>query len=91
MQPRWQKKLAKAYLAGDLNQMLELMEDPASGSSDEWSERMINRRNANWARIMAGLLPSASVLIAVGAGHLPGEKGLISLLRKEGYSVEAVK
>lgn len=85
------KKLAKAYLAGDLNQMLELMEDPASGSSDEWSERMINRRNANWARIMAGLLPSASVLIAVGAGHLPGEKGLISLLRKEGYSVEAVK
>ncbi len=40
---------------------------------------------------MAGLLPSASVLIAVGAGHLPGEKGLISLLRKEGYSVEAVK
>ena len=86
------QKLAKAYLAGDLNQMLELMEDPASGgSSDEWNERMINKRNANWARIMAGLLPSASVLIAVGAGHLPGEKGLINILRKEGYSVEAVK
>ena len=40
---------------------------------------------------MAGLLPTASVLIAVGAGHLPGDKGLISLLRKEGYTVTPVE
>lgn len=40
---------------------------------------------------MAGLLPAASVLIAVGAGHLPGEKGLISLLRQKGYTVEPVE
>lgn len=84
-------KLAKAYLSGDLEGMLSVMEDPASGSSSsEWSERMLNKRNANWVRVMAGLLPSASVLIAVGAGHLPGDKGLISLLRKEGYTVEPV-
>lgn len=85
------KKLAKAYLSGDLDAMLALMEDPANGASEEWSERMINSRNANWMRVMAGLLPSASVLVAVGAGHLPGEKGLISLLRKNGYSVDPVK
>lgn len=85
------KKLAKAYLSGDLDAMLALMEDPANGASEEWSERMINSRNANWMRIIAGLLPSASVLVAVGAGHLPGEKGLISLLRKNGYSVDPVK
>ncbi|MDE5989240.1 MAG: TraB/GumN family protein [Duncaniella sp.] len=84
-------KLAKAYLSGDLNAMLALMEDPANGASEEWNERMINSRNANWMRIIAGLLPSASVLVAVGAGHLPGEKGLISLLRKNGYSVDPVK
>ena len=68
-----------------------LMEDPANGASEEWTERMINRRNANWMRVMAGLLPTASVLIAVGAGHLPGDEGLISLLRKNGYSVDPVK
>lgn len=85
------KKLAQAYLSGDLNAMLALMEDPANGASEEWTERMINRRNANWMRVMAGLLPTASVLIAVGAGHLPGEEGLISLLRKNGYSVDPVK
>lgn len=84
-------KLAKAYLSGDLNAMLEIMESPDSGNSDEWSERMLNKRNADWVRIMAGLLPTASVFIAVGAGHLPGDKGLISLLRKEGYTVKPVE
>jgi len=31
------------------------------------------------------------LLIAVGAGHLPGEKGVINLLRKAGYNVKPVK
>ncbi|MBD5318860.1 MAG: TraB/GumN family protein [Bacteroides sp.] len=84
-------RLAKAYLAGDLNSMLAIMEDPELGGDEEWSERMLNKRNANWVRMMAGLLPTASILIAVGAGHLPGEKGLISLLRKEGYTVKPVE
>lgn len=84
-------KLAQAYLSGDLNSMLAIMEDPAAGGSEDWSERMLNKRNANWVRIMAGLLPTASVLIAVGAGHLPGDKGLISLLREKGYTVTPVE
>jgi hypothetical protein len=29
--------------------------------------------------------------IAVGAAHLPGEQGVLNLLRKQGYSVDAVK
>ena len=32
-----------------------------------------------------------SLVVAVGAGHLPGEKGLINLLKKAGYKVEPVK
>ena len=83
-------RLANAYLAGDLSEMLSIIEDPTFGSS-EGTERLINKRNANWVRVMAGLLPTASVLIAVGAGHLPGDKGLISLLRKEGYTVTPVE
>ena len=84
------QKLAKAYMAGDLDAMLSLMEDPATGMGTS-ADRLINTRNANWVRVMAGLLPAASVLIAVGAGHLPGDKGLISLLRSEGYNVDPVK
>ncbi len=82
-------KLAKAYLAGDLQQMLSIIEDPTLGTGDG-TERILNKRNANWVRVLAGLLPSASIFIAVGAGHLPGDKGLISLLRNNGYTVTPV-
>lgn len=84
-------RLANAYVSGDLNTMLTIMEDPAYGNDSEWTERMIYKRNTNWVRILAGLLPTASVLIAVGAGHLPGEKGLINQLRNEGYTVKPVE
>lgn len=82
--------LAAAYMAGDLNKMLEIIEDPTMGAGEN-AERLINKRNANWVGVIAGLLPTASILIAVGAGHLPGDKGLITLLRNEGYTVEPVK
>lgn len=82
------KQLANAYLAGDLQAMLDIMENPATGFNDEQADRMLNRRNADWMRVLAGMLPAMSILIAVGAGHLPGDKGLISLLRREGYTVE---
>ena len=37
------------------------------------------------------MLPEKSMLIAVGAGHLPGKKGCINLLRQAGYKVTPVK
>lgn len=83
------RKLADAYMAGDLNAILEIVENPEL-SSPESTERLINKRNADWLRVIAAMLPTASVLIAVGAGHLPGEKGLISMLREKGYTVEKV-
>jgi uncharacterized protein YbaP (TraB family) len=37
------------------------------------------------------IMKKESVFIAVGAGHLVGEMGLISLLRKEGYTVRPIE
>lgn len=84
------KRLADAYMAGDLEKMLLIMEDPENGLADA-SERLINARNRNWMNILAGELPSSATLIVVGAGHLPGRDGLISLLRRNGFSVEPAK
>jgi hypothetical protein len=36
-------------------------------------------------------MPGNSLVIAVGAGHLPGKKGVLNLLREAGYKVEPVK
>jgi len=40
---------------------------------------------------MGEAMHNNSVFVAVGAGHLGGESGVISLLRKAGYSVDPVK
>ena len=40
---------------------------------------------------MVGKMDQKPVFFAVGAGHLWGENGLISLLRKEGYTVEPLR
>jgi uncharacterized protein YbaP (TraB family) len=36
-------------------------------------------------------MPENSLVVAVGAGHLPGKKGVLNLLRQAGYTVEPVK
>jgi hypothetical protein len=37
------------------------------------------------------IMKTESVFVAVGAGHLVGDFGLISLLRKAGYKVEPLE
>lgn len=81
------KEMAEAYIAGNIDLLLTLMEDPEIGMDADTAEKLIYSRNANWVDILVGLIPTSSVLVAVGAGHLPGDKGLISMLRNKGYNV----
>ena len=48
---------------------------------------LLDNRNKNWVDQLKKILPANNIFIAVGAGHLVGEKGLISLLRKAGYTL----
>ena len=46
---------------------------------------MIDRRNEHWISKIESLLPSSqNTLIIVGAGHLAGDQGLLSLLGQRG-------
>ncbi len=50
---------------------------------------LIKERNARWMKTLEEVLQSGKTsMIIVGAGHLPGKDGLVSLLRARGYSVE---
>jgi hypothetical protein len=57
---------------------------------DKYMDLLLYNRNRKWAKALDSLLPAKSLLIAVGAGHLPGKKGVIALLKKEGFTVEPV-
>lgn len=79
----------RAYKEQDLQQLEKLMVSSDAGLSS-FTDVLLYNRNRNWVEKLGQLLPRKSLLIAVGAGHLPGEKGLISLLRKQGYTVTPV-
>lgn len=86
------EELTQAYRNQDLQKLEELTKQETSGSGMEhFNDLLLYNRNANWAKKLDGLLPKSALVIAVGAGHLPGEKGVINLLRKAGYKVEPVE
>ena len=84
------KEMFKAYKNQDLKKLEQLMVETDAGMAS-FTDIMLYHRNRNWVNKLKTLLPAKSLLIAVGAGHLPGEKGVINLLRKEGYSVTPVE
>ena len=54
---------------------------------EENQDLLLGNRNKNWIEQLNKILPEKNIFMAVGAGHLVGEKGLIALLRKAGYTV----
>lgn len=83
-------ELSKAYKAQDLDKLEEFSIKTDMGISN-FTDILLYNRNKNWVEKLKTLLPAKPLLIAVGAGHLPGDKGVINLLRKAGYIVKPVK
>ena len=79
--------LTELYRQQDLAKMWELM---LEDTEPEDLETMLYGRNRNWVEQMKNIMPSASAMFVVGAGHLPGDQGLIKLLENEGYTLEPV-
>lgn len=60
-------------------------------SSDQYQDLLLNDRNRNWVNQLKDIMKKQSVFVAVGAGHLVGDMGLINLLRQAGYKVEPLE
>ncbi|MCW5914230.1 MAG: TraB/GumN family protein [Chitinophagaceae bacterium] len=56
-------------------------------SDDKYGDILLTNRNKNWATQLDTIMKKESVFVAVGAGHLPGKQGLITLLRNSGYTL----
>ena len=83
--------LVDAYMAQDLDKILTVMTDATMGGSDEAMDALIYHRNRAWVVNLIEMMPERACLVCVGAGHLPGDQGLIQLLRNEGYTVEPIQ
>ena len=68
----------------------EKRNDSCDDTKEEYAI-MFDNRNADWVAKMPAIMSDKPTFFAVGAGHLPGEKGVLNLLKLAGYEVEAVK
>ena len=83
------KELVDLYIAQDIAGLYKIMQGDENIS--EYEDVLLFKRNANWIPIMSQNMVSSRSFFAVGAGHLGGTKGVINLLRQEGYSVKPFK
>lgn len=84
----------KAFYAQDLDAVMRSMDEKLNNSCDSRPEEeadLIYNRNADWVKKMPAIMAKKPTLFAVGAAHLPGEKGVLQLLQHAGYKVEGVK
>ena len=63
--------------------------DEAAQQMDHAQEVLLNNRNRNWVPVIEEAASAhESVFVAVGAAHLPGEVGLLTLLTEKGWTAE---
>ena len=84
-------ELYNAYMTQDIEKVYQSMIDPDFGLKAEAEDKMLTNRNKNWVNQLKTILPQQSVFVCVGAGHLPGDKGVLNLLREAGYTITPVK
>lgn len=88
------EELLSAYLRGDLDRLRDLARAQLGGAPDalvrRFTEQGLHARNRRMMHAAAPLLAEETVLIAVGALHLPGPCGLLALLRERGYRLRPV-
>lgn len=83
---RNEKDLLSIYLAADL----EELDRRSRSMSDTAYYIMFTRRNQSMCARIREYAPRHSTFFAMGAGHLPGKDGVISLLRKQGFVVTPI-
>lgn len=81
------RRLASLYL---LSMQGAPTDQPDAEISAYLKNEVIDRRNRLMAERALPLLADGNAFIAVGSAHLPGELGLVELLRKAGYDVTPV-
>jgi uncharacterized protein len=81
-------KMVELYKSQNINALLDYMVEESGGI--DFSTVLLNQRNHKWIPKIGSIASEKSTFFAVGAGHLPGKDGVLTLLRKAGFRVTAV-
>ncbi len=94
-QPQAFEQLIEAYAADDLNRIANIAKlDSAQArieSARNFMVRLNDDRNRRMVQRIIPYLQKGNSFIAVGALHLAGPRGILSLIMQNGYSAESVR
>lgn len=89
--------MTELYLAEEIGMTMPMLKTvaPTAAGEDEsayaaFETRIVRDRNLVMAEGSKQHLEKGNAFIAVGALHLPGDEGLVELIRKQGYTVTRV-
>jgi len=81
-------RLIDLYKAQQVDSLFDMVSADPDTRIDQ--DLLLDSRNRKWIPLISSAIHQGTCFIAVGAGHLGGPQGLLSLLRKHGYTVKAV-
>ena len=79
--------IVKFYLDQNLDSLAA--NDADAQMPEKFYKALVTDRNERMASRISDFIKEQSTFIAVGALHLPKERGVINLLRQKGFTVEA--
>ncbi len=82
------EELLQAYLNFDLDKLFELSNDTSLPKN--FNKAFLIDRNKVMVKNFKKIAKKQTLFCVIGAAHLPGDNGVINLLRKKGLSVEPV-
>jgi len=82
-------KMTEIYLLEDVEALYSFVKEEAKKDDFDMTQ-LLDQRNANWIPQIKKFATEKSTFFGVGAGHLGGKKGVISLLKEAGFKVSPV-
>ena len=84
------RKMFEVYLSQDSDELYRYTQRQFEGSGLA-SDKMLDVRNQRWIPKIEKAIAAKPTFIAVGAAHLGGKNGVVSLLRAKGYKLKPIR
>lgn len=81
-------KLQEAYRTGNLDLLDSI--NRINSQSEAFDEKFLYKRNEIQANSIDSIIKKTTLFVGVGAAHLPGDRGVIEMLREKGYKLRPI-
>lgn len=84
------QQMMTLYKEQNIVAMYEFTMNASDQTFRKHQEILLHNRNRNWIPIITKISSEVPTFFAVGAAHLAGKEGVLTLLKNEGFTVEPV-